>query len=75
MCLFSIPRYFKEEFSILPWVKRITVNKCLNFIRDKKEVVSLNQTLDDGFKLQDCISSFENTENNTIYLDTKQSEV
>lgn len=64
---------FKEELSMLPWIKRITVNKCLNFIRDRKDAVSLNQTVDDGFELQDLIRSPENTENKAQYLDTKQS--
>ena len=64
---------FKEELSILPWVKRITVNKCLNFIRDKKEAVSLNQTIEDGNEIQDLIPSHENTESKAIYQDTKQS--
>lgn len=64
---------FKEEFSILPWVKKITVNKCLNFIRDKKEAVSLNQTIGDGNEIQDLIPSHENTESKAQYLDTKQS--
>ena len=64
---------FKEELSILPWVKRITVNKCLNFIRDKKEVVSLNQTIGDGNEIQDLIPSPETTESKVQYQDTKLS--
>ncbi len=64
---------FKEEFSLLPWVKKITVNKCLNFIRDRKEAVSLNQTNENGKEIQDLIPSPENTENKTLYLDTKQA--
>lgn len=64
---------FKEELSILPWVKRITVNKCLNFIRDRKEASSLNQTTDDGLEMQDLILSSETTESKAQYLDTKQA--
>lgn len=64
---------FKEELSILPWVKRITINKCLNFIRDRKEAVSLNQTIDDGNEIQDLLPSHENTESKVQYLDTKKS--
>lgn len=64
---------FKEELSILPWVKRITVNKCLNFVRDRKEAISLNQTIDDGLEIQDLIRTPETTESKVQYLDTKQS--
>lgn len=64
---------FKEELSILPWVKRITVNKCLNFVRDRKEALSLNQTIDDGSEMQDLIRSPETTESKVQYLDTKQA--
>lgn len=64
---------FKEEFSILPWVKRITVNKCLNFARDKKEAVSLNQTVAAGSEIQDLIGAPNNTESTTLYQDTRQS--
>lgn len=64
---------FKVEFSLLPWVKRITVNKSLNFLRDKKETLSLDQTNENGSSIQDCICSSENTESQLIYLDTKQS--
>ena len=35
---------FKEQYSILPWIKKITVNKCLNFLRSRKESISLNET-------------------------------
>lgn len=73
VAIFKALDNFKEEFSLLPWVKRITVNKCLNFIRDRKEVVSLNQTNENGKEIQDLILSPENTESKTIYQDTKQS--
>lgn len=55
---------FKVEFSLLPWVKKITVNKSLNFLRDKKQADSLNQTNE---------KSTDNTESQLLYVDTKQS--
>lgn len=64
---------FKEDFSLLPWVKKITVNKCLNFLRDRKEALSLNQTLEDGNEIQDLIHSPDNTESKTLYRDTKEA--
>jgi RNA polymerase sigma factor (sigma-70 family) len=73
MAIFKSLDNFKEEYSILPWVKKITVNKCLNFIRDRKEAVSLNLTNEYGKEIQDLIPSPESTENRTLYQDTKQS--
>jgi len=73
MSIFKSLDNFKEEFSLLPWIKRITVNKCLNFIRDRKEASSLNQTIEGGAELQDLIHSPDNTESNTLYRDTKQA--
>ena len=64
---------FKVEFSLLPWIKKITVNKSLNFLRDKKEAVSLSQTNENGSSIQDLICCPESTENQLFYLDTKQS--
>lgn len=57
---------FKESFSLLPWVKRITINKCLNFNRDKKVAVPLEEELD-------LPSSRENTESGVFYRDTRES--
>jgi len=73
IALFKSLDNFKEEYSLIPWVKKITVNKCLNFIRDKKETISLNQTTEDGDELQGVIPSDENTENKALFKDTKKS--
>lgn len=69
---------FKVEFSLLPWVKKITINKCLNYLRDKKEAVSLNETVEcgcfqSGSQLQDLITSPEDTESLTFYRDTREA--
>jgi RNA polymerase sigma factor (sigma-70 family) len=58
---------FKESFSLLPWVKRITINKCLNFNRDKKVAVPLEE------EELDLPSSRENTESGVFYRDTRES--
>jgi RNA polymerase sigma factor (sigma-70 family) len=73
MSIFKSLDNFKEEFSLLPWVKRITVNKCLNFVRDRKEALSLNQKIEDGIEIQDLIHSSDKTESKTLYRDTKQA--
>lgn len=64
---------FKEQYSLLPWIKKITINKCLNFIRAKKDSVSLNQTTKDGDELQNIISSDELTESSVVCKDTKKA--
>ena len=64
---------FKEEFSILPWIKKITVNRCLNFIRDKKETLSLNKITEEGDEFEAILPSDENTERSILYKDTKKS--
>lgn len=64
---------FKEQYSLLPWIKKITINKCLNFLRSKKEDISLNETTEGGDELQNIISSEEITENTIVYKDTKKA--
>ncbi len=64
---------FKEQYSILPWIKKITVNKCLNFIRSRKEAVSLNTTNDNGDELQNILYSAEKTDAAVECKDTKRA--
>lgn len=64
---------FKEQYSLLPWIKKITVNKCLNFIRSRKTNISLNDTTESGDELQNIICSDESTENLIVYKDTKKA--
>ena len=69
---------FKEGFSLLPWLRRITVNKCLNHITNKKAVnakgmISLNQTNEEGDEMQSLLRSDENTESEVLLKDTKKT--
>ncbi len=64
---------FKSQYSMLPWVKKITVNKCLNFLRGKKESVSLNTAGESGDELQDIIGSGNQTEETVVCRDVKKS--
>ncbi|RCX16575.1 RNA polymerase RpoE-like sigma-24 subunit [Anaerobacterium chartisolvens] len=70
--LFKSMGSLKEDFSVLPWVRRVTVNRCLNFVRDKKDTVSLNQTTEDGSEMQEFIPSDESTENRVVCRDIKE---
>ena len=58
---------------MIPWIKKITVNKCLNFLRSKKVSISLNTTTESGDELQSIISSDEKTENSILCKDTKKA--
>lgn len=61
---------FDEKRPLLPWIKRITVNTCINFKRKKKASVSLDQVMtDDGQTLKDAIASQFNLENYILFQD------
>jgi RNA polymerase sigma-70 factor (ECF subfamily) len=69
----SIDR-FNENQPILPWLKKITVNTCLNFIRGRKEkTVSLNSETDDGESpIEALVASSANVEDQISYMNTKK---
>ena len=48
-----------------PWVRRIAVNTCLNYQRDRKEALSLESETD-GTSLSDVIPARENTEGEAL---------
>jgi RNA polymerase sigma-70 factor, ECF subfamily len=64
---------FKEQYSILPWIKKITVNKCLNFMRGRRQNISLNETNESGDELQALIRTNETTEESIFCKDTKKA--
>jgi len=64
---------FKEQYSLIPWIKKITVNKCLNFLRSRKVNISLNETTESGDELQNVFSSDEMTESAIVCKDTKKA--
>lgn len=73
LAIFKSLERFDDSFSMLPWIKRITINKCLNYLRDKKEAISLNQPLEEGQEIQDLLLSSSNTEEEVLYFDTKET--
>lgn len=65
---------FDENRPFMPWLKRITVHTCLNFKRDVKTIISLDQvTTDQGQTLKEAISSQFNLENYIIFKETTQT--
>lgn len=62
---------FDENRPLLPWIKRITVNTCINFKRKMKATVSLDKVMtDDGQTLKDAIASQFNLENYILFQDS-----
>jgi RNA polymerase sigma-70 factor (ECF subfamily) len=62
---------FDETRPLLPWIKRITVNTCINFKQKKKTSLSLDEVkTDDGKSLKDAIASQFNLEDFILFQDT-----
>ena len=71
--IFNSIEKFDDKKSILPWIKKISVNTFLNFVRlNKKNVVSLDTPVDGEKTVESSLSSNENTENNVVFKDTKE---
>lgn len=61
---------FDESRPLLPWIKRITINTCINHKKRTKDTISLDQIItDNGQTLKDAISSQFNLENFVLFQD------
>lgn len=64
---------FDEQRPLSPWIKKIAVNTCLNYLRSKHkhDHLSLNYSVDgeDGEQLINTLASPEHTENMVVYRD------
>lgn len=64
---------FDENRPILPWIKRISVNTCINFKRKAKETISLDKVVtEDGQTLKEAIASQFNLENFILFQNTSE---
>lgn len=65
---------FDSAKPVLPWLKRIAVNTCLNFIRDYKlATVSMSSSVDGAdTTLEQLLPAAENVEDQVTYLDTRK---
>jgi len=64
---------FDENRPLLPWIKRITINTCINFNRQKKQAISLDEIItDDGRTLKDAIASQFNLEDFILFQDASE---
>lgn len=65
---------FDEARPLLPWIKKITVNTCINFNQKKRQTVSLDEIMtDDGRTLKDAIASQFNLEDFILFQDTNKT--
>ncbi|UNC92914.1 RNA polymerase sigma factor [Candidatus Contubernalis alkaliaceticus] len=73
--LFRSISKFDEKRPFLPWLKRITVNTCINYHRDKKTInqVSINGNTRGELALVNSLASSDNTEENVIFWDTRET--
>lgn len=65
-----------EKKPILPWIKRIAVNTCINFKRDNRNrasELSINSTIDESKgTLEETFPDRGLTEDEVVFLDTKK---
>lgn len=65
---------FDEYKPFIPWLKRITIHTCLNFKRDRKPVVSLDQIITDrGDTLKDALAGQFNLEKFVMFKETSRT--
>ena len=65
---------FDERMPFHPWIRKITINTCLNFKRgNKSNVISLNREIIDDVTLEHTLASEENIE--TDMLDGEVREI
>jgi RNA polymerase sigma-70 factor, ECF subfamily len=68
----NLPK-FDEKLPFHPWIRKISVNTCLNFNRDRKNnVISLNYEISDEITVQDTIASAINIENEIVDEDVRK---
>lgn len=64
---------FDERRPFLPWLKRVTINTCINFKKKKKAMISLDEVVtENGQLLKDAIASQFNLENFILFQDTSE---
>jgi RNA polymerase sigma-70 factor, ECF subfamily len=64
---------FNERLPFHPWIRKISVNTCLNFKRDRKNnVLSLNYEINDDITVQDIIASTVDIEKEIVDEDVRK---
>lgn len=64
-------KLFDESRPLLPWIKKITINTCINFNTRRKQTISLDKVItDNGQTLKEALSSSFNLEDFILFQDT-----
>ncbi|BCZ45284.1 DNA-directed RNA polymerase sigma-70 factor [Clostridium gelidum] len=70
--VFNNIKKFDDSLPFHPWIRKISVNTCLNFKRTiKNNVVSLNQSINNDITLEDVLVSEDDVEDEIIKLEIK----
>lgn len=64
---------FDEKKDFLPWLRKITVNSCLNFLRIRQRInLSLDHSNDEGREFYENIPAAENVEEKVVALTVRE---
>lgn len=71
--VFKNIKYFDEKLPFHPWIRKISINTCLNFKRGvKNNVISLEKDISEEMTVSDVLVSKENVEDEVMKLEIKQ---
>lgn len=63
---------YNQGFPFKPWLRKLSVNTCLNFKRTlKNNIISIDQKFDDNLDIEDTLSSDFSTENEVLSHERK----
>lgn len=70
--VFNNIKTFDESLPFHPWIRKISVNTCLNFRRTiKNNILSLNQSIEEDITLEDMLVSDDDVEDEIMNLEIK----
>ncbi len=72
--IFRSIKSFDESYPLLPWLKKITVNTCLNYLRDnrKDKHLPIDGLAEDENSYLELIESLENVEETILQNESRQ---
>lgn len=70
--LFKSMKRFDEERPLSPYIKKVTVNTCLNFLRDRSKRAAILKPEQDGEAIEEIASSHESVEDEVGFKYTKE---
>lgn len=71
--LFNSMKRFDEEKPLSPYIKKVTVNTCLNFLRDRGKRMAIIKSEQDGEAIEEIASSDESVEEEVSFKYTREA--